>query len=158
MGFYNYGEGFVFDDSSEGCEDLGVMREVIRKNPDCASLIHPFIGGDEILNSPIHKISRYVIDFGEMTEDEAKRYPELFDIIERRVKPERAKCNRDRLREKYWQFGETRPGLRRALLGLERFLCHPFTSKHLAFSFLPSGTYLASPHYAIASSENHFLH
>jgi hypothetical protein len=157
MGFYNYGEGFVFDDSSEGCESLESMKAILQENPDCADLVHPFIGGDEILNSPTHKINRYVIDFEEMTEAEARLYPELYEIVEKRVKPERLKCNRDRLREKWWQFGEIRPGLRRALHGLERFLCHPFTSKHLAFSFLPAGTYLASPHYAIASSDYQFF-
>ena len=157
MGFYNYGEGFVFDNSSAGCESLESMYKIVRENPDSADLVHPFIGGDEILNSPVHKINRYVIDFEEMTEAEAMLYPELFEIIEKRVKPERLKCNRDRLREKWWQFGEVRPGLRRALHGLERFLCHPFTSKHLAFSFLPAGTYLASPHYAIASSDYKFF-
>lgn len=153
MGFYNYGEGFIFDDANDECENLSAMHSILNQNPSFKRVIHPFIGGDEILNSSCYEIKRYIIDFDEMPEEDAKKYGDLFSIVEQRVKPERLKCKRDRLRERWWQFGETRPGLRFAIKALDRFICHPVPSKHLAFTFLPADTYLASPHYAIASGE-----
>ena len=152
-GYYNYGAGFLFDDSTSGAGTISEMNEVIAKAKRNGELIHPMIGGEDILESPSVEARRFVIDFQDMTEDEAKTWPDLYNIVEQRVKPERQNCNRERLRKVWWQFGETRPGLRRASAGLSRILMHPFPSKYLSFAFVPGDFYIASPHVAITKDE-----
>jgi hypothetical protein len=149
MGYYNYGEGFVFDDGTPNSEPTSRIAELLKNDTRNQDRIFPLIAGEELLDSPTVHIKRYVIDFADMSEEEARSWPDLFKILETRVKPQRAKSKRDRLRKFWWQFGETRPGLRRATVGKSRLLMHSYVSKHLAFGFVPSTVYIASPHYAI---------
>jgi hypothetical protein len=53
---------------------------------------------------------------GEVAED----WPDLVEIVRRRVKPERDKQKRKPLRERWWQFADKRPGLYAAIAPLER--------------------------------------
>ena len=93
-----------------------------------------------------------MINFGEMTEAEARRWPDLWSIVEKKVKPARLAQNRETRAKYWWRFGETSPGMTRAIQGLTRVLMHPFTSKYLAFAFVPSTTVIASPHCVFAIS------
>lgn len=149
MGYYNYGDGFIFSDDNPSCESLSKMRDLIDRNPRNRERIFPIIGGSEMLKDPTIAPKRFVIDFGTLTEAEARAWPDLMAILESRVRPDRQKCNRDRYRDYWWQFAELRIGLRNATAGIDRFLMHPFTSSHLAFSFIPSDVYVTSPHYAL---------
>ena len=70
----------------------------------------------------------------------AADWPDLLEIVERLVQPERA-TNKDRSRrEIWWQHTRTVPGLRAALAGLDSVLAITQTSPHLAVSQLPSGS------------------
>jgi len=83
----------------------------------------------------------------------AKDWPKLLEILEQRVKPERDRDNRENYRRLWWQFAERRPGLMRALRGMNRQLAHPYTSPHMSFAFVPSSTIVAGPHIVIALEE-----
>jgi hypothetical protein len=48
----------------------------------------------------------------------AADWPDLLEIVQRLVKPERDTQKRDALRQRWWQYAEKRPGLRAALAGL----------------------------------------
>ncbi len=148
-GYYYYGPGFLFDNTTDGASSLAEMNRILSASPRSRQRIHPIIGGDDILDRPIVEQKRFVIDFEDMTEEEAKKWPDLYEVLNRLVRPERQQCNRDRLRTHWWQFGEVRPGLRRASVGLRQVLMHPFPSKYLSFAFIPSEVYIASPHVAI---------
>lgn len=71
----------------------------------------------------------------------AADWPDLLRIVEKRVKPERAKLgdNGDarRRKEKWWLWGRYTPALFAAIAGLDRVLAISQTSKTLAFAFLP---------------------
>jgi Eco57I restriction-modification methylase len=149
-GYYNYGVGFTFDDNQPGASPSDLAEVLIRDDFRNAERIHPIIGGEEILDMPVLSPRRKVIDFEDMDEASARRWPDLFRILEGLVKPERQKCNRQRLRELWWQFGEIRPGLRKASKGKTRLLAHPLPSKHAVVVFVPASVYVASPHVAIA--------
>ena len=71
-------------------------------------------------------------------ESVAADWPELLDIVEERVKPERDVQNRKALRERWWHYAEKRPGLYTAIDGLDRVLVTPQTSNVQALVFLPS--------------------
>jgi len=70
--------------------------------------------------------------------EEAEDWPDLLSIVRERVKPERDKNKRDNYRLKWWKFGETQPGLYKAIAPLERCLVTARVTKHLSFSFQPT--------------------
>ncbi len=105
---------------------LAEMRRLIDKDPRNAERIFPYIGGEEVNDSPTHAHRRYVINFGEMSEEEARRWPDLMAIVEAKVKPERAKLgdNSDAARRKrlWWLWGRYTPALFEAVRALDRVL------------------------------------
>jgi N-6 DNA Methylase len=154
QGVIPLGIGFTFDDadSSGKATPLEEMQRIIEREPQNAERIFPLIGGEEVLESPTHAVSRYVIDFAEMSLEEAGRWPTLLRILEQKVRPDRVNQKRPHLRERWWQFAETRPALRKAIAGRTRVLMHPFTSTFLAFVFLPSNILVAGPHQVFSLS------
>jgi hypothetical protein len=80
---------------------------------------------------------RWLIDFGcNMTEPNAALYEEPWRHIVKHVRPERITNRRKRLAEKWWIHGESRPGMRRVLADLPRFIVTPEVSKHRIFIWL----------------------
>ena len=81
-----------------------------------------------------------MINFGEMTEAEARRWPDLMAIVEAKVQPERADGQARLLTgERWWHYGEQAPGaLRRDPRPRSRAGATRDVSKYLAFAFLAS--------------------
>jgi hypothetical protein len=145
VGSYVLGMGFTFDDSDKNgvANPLSLMHELIAKDPRNAERIFPYIGGEEVNDSPTHAHHRYVINFGEMTEEEARRWPDLMRIVEMKVRPDRARLggNRDaEIRKKrWWLWGRYTPALFDAIRSLERVLVCGQTSKYRTMLFLKNG-------------------
>ena len=59
------GMGFTFDDTDKKgvATPLAEMRRLIADNPRNSEVIFPYIGGQEVNNSPTHAHHRYVINF-----------------------------------------------------------------------------------------------
>ncbi|MEX2650005.1 MAG: hypothetical protein WD673_13430 [Alphaproteobacteria bacterium] len=71
----------------------------------------------------------------------AADWPDLLAIVESKVKPARDVQKRKALRERWWHYAEKRPGLYRAIRGLDRVLVRSLTSKHFpTFSFVNRNT------------------
>ncbi len=80
---------------------------------------------------------RWLIDFGcNMAESDAALYEKPWQHTVEHVRPERITNRRKRLMEKWWIHGESRPGMRRVLAGLPRFIVTPEVSKHRIFIWL----------------------
>ena len=106
------GMGFTFDDTDRNgvATAIAEMRRLIAERPENADVISPYIGGEELNDSPTQAHHRFVINFFDRGEDECRsRWPELMAIIEEKVKPDRDKQNRKALRERWWQYAEKRP-------------------------------------------------
>jgi hypothetical protein len=113
------------------------MERLIADNPKNAEVIFPYIGGKEVNDSPIHAHHRYVINFGDRCEDECRRqWPELMEIIEKKVKPERMQNNRQGYRRYWWQYAEKRGELSSAIGDLNRIIVTARVSQAAAFCFL----------------------
>jgi hypothetical protein len=132
------GMGFTFDDTNEKATSISEMNQLIEKDPCNAERIFPYIGGEEVNSNPSHAYHRYVINFFDMSEEEAWKYPDLMQIVKDKVKPERDVQKRDALRVRWWQYAEKRPGLVRAIAPLDRVLVCAQTSKYRMFTFLPN--------------------
>lgn len=139
IGSYVLGMGFTFDDSNPDATSIAEMHRLIEKDPKNAERIFPYIGGEEVNSSPTHSHHRYVINFFDLDEEEAWKYPDLMQIVKDKVKPERDVQKRDALRLKWWQYAEKRPGLVKAIAPLDRVLvisAQAYT--HFALAFLSS--------------------
>ena len=155
VGSYVLGMGFTFDDTdTKGvATPISVMEELIEKDPYNQEVIFPYIGGEEVNNSPCHAYHRWVINFFDRDEQLCRvHWPDLMSIVETKVKPERDRQNRKALRDNWWQYAEKRPGLVSAISGLDRILVISQVTQHVAFTFLPSGMVYSHRLYVIADS------
>jgi hypothetical protein len=118
--------------------DLAERASLESKDSRNAQRISPYLGGQELNTSPQQKFERYVINFGDLTLEEAGQWPDLIGIVREKVKPDRDNNNRDNYRISWWLFGEARPGLYRALSPLKRCLVISRHTKHLCFAFEPA--------------------
>jgi hypothetical protein len=141
IGSYVLGMGFTFDDTDKDgvANPIALMHELIAKDKRNAERIFPYIGGEEVNDSPTHTHHRYVINFGEMTEEEARRWPDLMRIVEEKVKPQRMKDNREVRKRYWWRFGETAPALYNSIRSLRRVLGVARVGQRGSFTFLPTG-------------------
>ncbi|MGB7444931.1 MAG: DUF559 domain-containing protein [Coleofasciculaceae cyanobacterium] len=139
VGSYVLGMGFTFDDSNPDATPIAEMQRLIEEDPRNAECIFPYIGGEEVNSSPTHAHRRYVINFGEMSEAEAREYPDLMKIVEEKVKPQRLAQKREIRARYWWRFGETTPALFRAIAQCDRVLVIPRVTQYASFAFLGSG-------------------
>jgi hypothetical protein len=142
IGSYVLGMGFTFDDTdTKGvATPLSEMERLIEKDLGNKEVILPYIGGEEVNTSPTHSHHRYVLNFGERSEEECRRrWPDLMAIVEEKVKPERLSQNDKGARKKWWQFIRPRPELQATISGLDRVLVISRISNSFVFAFLPAG-------------------
>lgn len=77
----------------------------------------------------------WIIDFGEMSEQEAGLYEAPFEYVRKVVKAMRDAQPRNWYRPEWWLHYATRPGLKKAVEKLPRFLSTPRVSKHRVFAW-----------------------
>jgi hypothetical protein len=110
-----YGAGFIFDDrdKSGGSSPIQAMTEIQAVRPASKKRIFPYVGGQEINSDPLHAGHRFVFDLDDLTEEQAKQqFPELMDIAERKIRPERLKLRDNahgrRLKAYWWRYNTGR--------------------------------------------------
>lgn len=126
-----YGQGFTLTPEER--------QALVDQHPDNARCTFPYLGGEEVNTSPTQSPHRHVINFGQMSLEEAEAFPDLLAIVREKVKPERDKNKREQRKKYWWRFGEATPALYAALAPLQRCLVTACVSKHLCFSFQPTG-------------------
>lgn len=118
-------------------EEAGEM--LARPNPDGranADVVRPVVNAADITR---RARGEYIIDFGtHMTREEAALYEEPFRRIERAVRPLRELSRRSAYASRWWLHMEARPGLRKALSELRRYIATPITAKHRFFVWQPT--------------------
>lgn len=131
VGMALYGAGFQV--TPDEAKALGLGRL-----PGLEQHIRPYMNGRDMMQKTRGLM---VIDlFGLTTDEVLDQYPEVYQRILEKVKPERDKNNRASYRTKWWTFGEPRKQLRPALAGLSRIIVTTQTAKHRVFVFLDGNT------------------
>ncbi|VGO20265.1 class I SAM-dependent DNA methyltransferase [Pontiella sulfatireligans] len=96
--------------------------------------IRDYRNGKDLTNKPRGVM---LIDLFGLTPDDVRgKYPAVYQWVLERVKPQRDQNKRKSLKEKWWTFGEPRKVLRKAMVGLPRYIATVETSKHRFFQFL----------------------
>jgi len=81
----------------------------------------------------------WIVDFGTVLDQPASSMFEApFEYALREIKGFRATNNREAYRVNWWRHGEARPGLRRLLAPLPRFIVTPEVAKHRVFLWAPA--------------------
>lgn len=144
------GEGFVISRS--------LAEHLIAKDGDddaIKSVVRRHIGGSELTQ---RRKDEFVIDlYGYSEVDARQNFPETYQTLLERVKPDRMKNADKGFREKWWLFGRTRPEIRRANEGLQRYIATTRTSKHRIFQFLGSDIMSNHEVVVISSDDARFL-
>jgi hypothetical protein len=114
-------------------------RGLIARDPRNAEVVRPYLNGEDLNSRPDCSPSRSVIDFRDWPIERAQEYPEPYAIVDRLVRPERARNNRKIRRERWWQFAERAPELYRTIARLDRVLVITLVSKIVQPAFVPTG-------------------
>jgi type II restriction/modification system DNA methylase subunit YeeA len=100
----------------------------------------------------------WIIDFGpDMKLERAAEYELPFEYVVQHVKPIRDKVRRAAHRKKWWLFGDTRPGMRKAIAPLSRYIVTPRVSKHRLFVWAATSVVADSAVVAIANESDYFI-
>ncbi len=143
-----HGSGFIVTPSE--AQQLGLGRI-----PGLNRHIRPYLNGRD-LNQRSRRVM--VIDlFGLNAEQVRTRFPEVYQWVHDRVKPERDHNNRSSYRNNWWIHGEPRSDFRPALVGLTRYISTVETSKHRFFVFLDSSILPDNMLVNIALQDAYFL-
>jgi len=116
-----YGAGFILQHST--------VEDWIADDPRNKLVLFPFISGEDLNSRPDASASRWVVDFFALPEAEAAKFRLPYAHLEMTVKPGRQLVNRESLARLWWQYGEKRPALRRAITNLAYALVQTIHSR-----------------------------
>lgn len=103
--------------------------------PRYADVIRPYLSGDDIANDPRQAPSRFIVDFGMRTLEEAMLYPEALEIVRAQAKESREGSTSYHRNPRWWQFLWPRPVFRGRIEGRQRFLAGTATGKRILFKW-----------------------
>ena len=127
------GRGFVLED-----QEAAMLLE--RHGEEWRQVIRPYLTGEDVVSRPDHGPSRWIIDFGFMSLEEAMRFGEALQVVRKRVKPQRDQTRRESYRRNWWRFSEPIREMRSSLEGLERFIVAPAQGKRILFTWADAWT------------------
>ncbi|MDO8788561.1 MAG: hypothetical protein Q7J42_10875 [Sulfuritalea sp.] len=117
--------------------------------------IKPYRNGRDLTERPrgVKLIDLYGFDADQVR----RRWPATYQWVLERVKPERDH-NRDKaINQNWWLHGRPRPELRKALVGLPRYIATVETAKHRIFQFLDAAIAPDNMLIAIALDDAYWL-
>jgi len=124
-----HGAGFIVTPAQAHALGLGRVPELDRH-------IRPYLNGRDLAQ---RSRGALVIDLYGLHENIVRhQFPNLFQHLLIRVKPERDQNPRESYRRNWWIFGEPRSEMRHAVRGLVRYIATAVTTKHRTFCFLPA--------------------
>ncbi|HRW85135.1 MAG TPA: N-6 DNA methylase [Bacteroidales bacterium] len=124
------GTGYILDKET--------VNKLLNINKNYSEVIKPYLNGDDLNSNPDQKPSRYVIDFQDLNEMQARKYVEVFNILEEKVKPERWKKQSD-LSYPYWWHWRPRKELYNKIENKGKVLVSSRVSKYVNQSFVEVG-------------------
>jgi hypothetical protein len=128
IGSYVLGIGFVLQpEQAEALIDRDSRNEEV---------LFPYLNGEDLNSRPDCSASRWVINFRDWPIERAQSYPDVFAIIDEKVRPERQRLKPDGsfalrkpLPQRWWQYADKRPALVKAMTNLDRVLVVALVSR-----------------------------
>ena len=134
-------EGYAFFGPIPGASGFVLDLEeaaqlLIGKPAEWRTVVRPYLVGDDLAKDPQQRPSRWIIDFGHRSLEEAQLFPEALDLVRERVKPQRDVVRRETYRRNWWRFSEPLREMRTAIAPLSRYLACPAQAKRILFSWV----------------------
>lgn len=111
-------------------------RDLIARDERNRDVLFPYLNGQDLNSRPDFSASRWVINFHDWTQERARTYGDVFQIIEHEVKPERQRKDakgeyvlRSPLPQRYWHYADKRPALVTGMKKFDRVLAITRVSK-----------------------------
>jgi hypothetical protein len=143
-----------FDIDSETARKMLAAPRNVNKRPN-SDVVRPVASGVDLVQ---RNRGLWTIDFGvDMPEDKAAMYELPFEYVRQHVLPVRKENRREAYRQKWWIYGEARPGMRQALKGLKRYIATPATSKHRIFVWVRPEVLCNQGTLVFARSDDYFF-
>jgi hypothetical protein len=130
-----HGNGFVIT--------LQEQEYLLKLSPSYSELIQPYLGGEDVTESPTQSTSRYVINFQNWEYEQAAQYTDLFKIVTERVKPYRDNLIGQIHELRYWLFWDRREKFFKRLDTSKDILVCSGTSKYLSLVFVNANSVLS---------------
>ena len=112
-------------------------------------VVQPWVNGRDITG---RRRGMWIIDFGDMSLEQAARYEAPFEYVNSNVRPQREKSKSTIAN--WWLHERPRPEMRAALDGIHRYIVTPRVSKHRLFAWMGSETLSDSAIIAFAKDDD----
>lgn len=122
----------------------------INNYPELSTVMHPYMNGDDLKEG---RIWRFVIDFHNLSLEEARNYPKAFQHVIDSVQSGRRVNRESRTANNWWLWRRSGQKLREAISTLERFIGTTRTSKFRVFQFCVSDLRAESKIVVVAASD-----
>ncbi|MGB7546507.1 MAG: DNA methyltransferase [Terracidiphilus sp.] len=140
IGSYVLGMGFLLE------PEMG--QRLVEKEPRNRDVLFPYLNGEDLNSRWDQSPRRWTINFHDWPLERAMEYPDCYEIVERLVKPDRAKLAngdataRDRAR-RWWQFARQTMNLYATICELDQVLVVSLVTHHVALAFVPASSVFA---------------
>ena len=135
---------------------LKQVSEWIKKDINNKLVLKLFSMGTNLAKYPHGKPDRWIIDFNDMSVEEANNYKLPFEHIKTFVKPERDKNRRETRRINWWRYGENALNMRKAIANLSYYFAVPEVSKWAIFVPCPID-WLPGNKTKVVASEDYYI-
>ena len=138
IGCYVLGKGFILEPEE--------AQEWIAADPRNADVLFPYLNGEDLNSCPDCSASRWVVDFNERVQGEARKYGLPWRHVIAEVRPERLAKDvykYPRMVNEWWKFYNTRPAMRKAIVNLDEVLVVARVSKTVMPTRIPTGSVMS---------------
>jgi len=149
QGVIPVGKGFLVTQSQ--------VNKWIQSDPKNCEVLKLFSMGANLAKNPHGKPERWIIDFNDLSLEDASEYELPFNHVKTHVKPERDKNRRETTKFNWWKYGEKRPAMRKALASLPYCFAVPRVSKWAIFIPFPSNWLAGDLNVVFASDDFYVL-
>lgn len=125
QGVIPVGEGFIVTEQQ--------VTDWIKADVNNKAVLKLFSMGANLAKNPHGKPERWIIDFNDMSIEDASDYQLPFAHIKATVKPKRDNNRDAKARNYWWKFLRPRPEMRKAISGLSLYFTVPRVSKWAIF-------------------------
>ena len=148
QGVIPVGEGFIVTEQQ--------VIDWIKADSKNKEVLKLFSMGANLAKNPHGNPERWIIDFNDMSIEEASDYQLPFEHIKKTVKPTRDINRRDVTKMNWWKYGEKRPAMRKAISTLSFYFAVPRVSKWAIFISAPLN-WLPGDKSVVVASEDFYI-
>jgi SAM-dependent methyltransferase len=118
-------------------------------------VLRPCLTARDAASNPMGRASRWIIDFNEMTIEEADQFVMPFKHVQEHVRPERLANKNTDLHRLWWQHWRPRPAMRQAIRECDKIIAIPCHSKWVIPLFVSADILANNSMTVIACSDDY---